>query len=164
MNAFRHTLWQATIANELGWEIAKEIGDAHENNPFAHEGFNPERDFFGNLSQADQVADLLNNEIGRAIGSNLKDKNMQELALTILHYYHNWGLWKAEPIVVKGELLGNYKLVKEKLNKSQYNHAISVLNSLHPNGNNSWEKYQKDNSAQESAKRDKIEMSITPKF
>jgi RHS repeat-associated protein len=164
VNAFRHTLWQATIANELGWGIAKEIGDAHENDPFAHEGFNPERDLFKNLSQADQTADLLNNEIGRAIGSNLKSHNMQELSITILEYYHDWGLWKAEAINGQNEASKSYRLVKEKLGENQYYEAKSILKTLHPNGNNSFENYQKEKAAQESAKSDRVEMYISPKF
>ena len=74
--AFRHALWQASIASEFGSEIAAEAGYTHEENPYVDltnrkfnkysTSRNPKSD--PNLTDADQTADLLNNQIGRKIG------------------------------------------------------------------------------------------------
>lgn len=68
--AFRHALWQATIASVFGEEIAKEAGDAHEYNP----NKNIELSTFDNIIEADQIADLKKNIIGRTIGTDFPIK------------------------------------------------------------------------------------------
>src|SRR6267154_5753453 len=68
VNAFRHVIWQATIASKFGSAIATEVGNAHEENI-------PDRVRGGTFrgpdasAQADTVADLLNNRIGQNIAS-----------------------------------------------------------------------------------------------
>ena len=60
-NAFRHALWQATIANRYGNSIATQVGNAHEDNPWALSNI---KTTFSTLKEADQTIDLLNNRVG----------------------------------------------------------------------------------------------------
>ena len=73
--AFRHTLWQATITSEYGESIAKQVGNAHEDNPFV----NLSNRTFSNVDDADRTVDLLNNIIGRDIGKKKSWNGHEEI-------------------------------------------------------------------------------------
>src|SRR5262249_299822 len=94
VNAFRHVQWQASITAAYGADAAKEAGDAHETNPAADLS---KREFAGPaaLAQADQTIDLLNNQIGRAIGDANPDATQLGTANAVLDYFHNQGLYTA---------------------------------------------------------------------
>lgn len=66
VNAVRHALWSATIASKYGYKISKEATDSHEDN------LNLTGSVFNESILADCRVDILNNEIGRIIGSNRK--------------------------------------------------------------------------------------------
>ena len=89
--AFRHTLWQATITPKFGSRVALEAGNAHEKDPFTYLSVRT----FSSLDDADQTVDLLNNQIGRRIGSLNKNVNMKDLALQVLEEFKNNGLYTA---------------------------------------------------------------------
>jgi hypothetical protein len=93
VNAFRHTLWQATIANRYGNSIAAQVGNAHEENPWA---LNSNQSSFSTLDEADQAIDLLNNRIGRSLGPTLpQGTGMATMANVVLDTYYKTGLWSA---------------------------------------------------------------------
>ena len=68
------------------------------------------------MSNADQTADLLNNQIGRIIGTNNPKKHTNELALLILEEFRNNGLYVAEK---DEDEVWNVK--KRKLSEDKYN-------------------------------------------
>ena len=123
--AFRHTLWQATITDRYGTDIAKQIGNAHESNPFVDLSIRT----FSNLSEADQTVDLLNNITGRNIGMQSTSKGMKQLALRILDEFKEKGLYTA----IKDKN-GNYNVVRTKLSEEKYNKLRQVFNGLTQNG------------------------------
>ncbi len=130
VNAFRHTLWQSSITVNYGDKIAKEIGNAHEENPFVDLS---KRTFVGKnaLSQADQTADMLNNEIGRNIGKANPKANMKELALKTLEYQYKVGLYTA----VAGDN-GVINVKQTKISEEQYNAGVETINGLNNMGYN----------------------------
>ncbi len=122
--AFRHTLWQAQISSEFGSDIAKQVGDAHEDNP----NIDLNQTFFPNLGDADKSVDLHNNIIGRAIGENNKGAKMNENAKDVLSVYMNEGLYQAQKVK------GGYKVKRVKLNPSKGKQLMNILNQLDNNG------------------------------
>jgi len=122
--AFRHTLWQAQITSEFGSDIAKQVGDAHEDNPI----IDMNQTFFTNINDADKSVDLHNNIIGRAIGENNKGAKMDKNAISVLKVYMKEGLYQAKKIK------GGYKVERVKLNSSKGKMLMSILNQLDENG------------------------------
>ena len=122
--AFRHTLWQAQITSEYGSDIAKQVGDAHEDNPYIDMG----QTFFANINDADKSVDLHNNIIGRAIGENNKGAKMDKNAISVLKVYMKEGLYQAKKIK------GGYKVERVKLNSSKGKKLMNILNQLDENG------------------------------
>ncbi|WP_051408353.1 RHS repeat domain-containing protein [Sediminibacterium sp. C3] len=131
VNAFRHVLWQATITKEFGGDIANQIGKAHEDNPNAIDGnsISPFTQRFSSLGKADESIDLLNNVIGREIGSKNKELGMRDMALTVLEAFHTDGFYSAE----KGKD-GSWKIVKGKISDEQYNALKTVFQKLNKDG------------------------------
>ncbi|MCG2611792.1 RHS repeat-associated core domain-containing protein [Flavobacterium sp. SM15] len=125
INAFRHTLWQATITKEFGESTAKQAGNTHEDNPFA----NLKQTSFKSLSEADQTVDLLNNQIGRQIGNDNPDATMKELSIETLNYFNDNGLYTANK-----QKDGTYSISQTKLTSEQYSDALNTLNSTNQNG------------------------------
>ena len=150
VNGFRHVLWQAAITQEFGSITAKELGNAHEANPLAINGSNLQTEFSGDgaLAKADETIDLLNNQIGRAIGEANPNANMQQLALATLDYSYTNGINVAKPITNdKGEVTG-YKVTQSKLGTAQYNNAKNVIKGLNGDGFTPTEKKHRDAEAQ----------------
>jgi len=141
VNAFRHVLWQATIAKEFGESIAKQIGHAHEENPFAIGGNNIDFTFPTSL-KADETIDLLNNITGRDIALGNPSANMQELSIEILEFFHDIGFWTS-----RENTDGTYNIIKTKITDDQYDNALEILNSLNDNGYTSDEQSARDNAA-----------------
>ena len=133
VNAFRHTLWQATITSRFGSEVATEIGNAHEENPYSVEVISEKYGInyvqFATLSLADEAADLLNNIAGRSLGTGIKNYTMKEMAQNVLDYYYNIGLWTS----VKMDN-GNYEVRKLKLSRTKYDNAVLLLSEMDGNG------------------------------
>ena len=122
--AFRHTLWQASITSEFDATTALEAGNAHEANPDVDLGIRT----FNNLSEADQTVDLLNNQIGRRIGESNKNKNMKQLALSVLSEFRQNGLYTA---VQKGK---QWIVSKTRLSKEKYDKLSKIYNGLDSRG------------------------------
>ena len=139
-NAFRHGLWQSTITNKFGESVAKQVGNAHEDNPFT----DISQRGFESLSEVDQTIDLLNNQIGRAIGKANPKASMQELALKTLDYFKENGLYTA----TKGED-GKYSISLTKLTDEQYEKAKGLLNSTNNNGFTPKQQQKRDDEAKE---------------
>ena len=125
INAFRHTLWQASITEKFGAGIAKEAGNTHEENPTA----NLSQTSFKTLSEADQTIDLLNNQIGRDIGKANPDASMQQLAIETLNYFNDNGLYTATK-----QKDGTYSVNQTKLTPEQYSSALKTLTTTNQNG------------------------------
>lgn len=88
-NAIRHVIWQAAITSKYGAEVARDAGDAHETRPYFDVGIR----VYDNSSDADMATDLLNNKIGRQIGTKYKNKNTKEIALKVLEEFWRNGLY-----------------------------------------------------------------------
>jgi hypothetical protein len=147
VNAFRHTLWQATITDKFGGDIAKQVGDAHEDNPSVNLNI---RTFTGKnaLSQADQTIDLLNNNIGREIGKDNPGATMQELATKTLDAFHNEGLYTA---TINKD--GSITVTKTKLSDEQYKQGTETLKNLNNSGFTPDQQKQRDQEAQRQAEQ-----------
>ncbi len=122
--AFRHVLWQAAVTSEFGRSVAKQAGNAHETNPF----INLNERNFANLDDADQVVDLLNNMIGRDIGSTNKEVNMKDLANIVLDEFVNNGFYVAI------QTRSGYKVTKTKLAFEKYDQLKRIFSGLNTSG------------------------------
>lgn len=109
--AFRHTIWQAKIASKYGKGIAKQVGNAHEDNPRV----NLYQRSFGDIDEADQTVDLLNNMIGRRIGETCRTGSMRDMAFMILDEFRYNGLYTAEP-----DERGIWHVKKRRLSQEKY--------------------------------------------
>lgn len=129
--AFRHVLWQATIASRFGSLIAKEVGDAHEENPDAPTGASVD----AVLSRVDERVDLSNNIIGRKIGEENSNLGMKDLAMLVLETFKTDGLYTAtkRSFGTSGEGEG-YAIGKTKLTDAQYEKLKELLSKLNNNG------------------------------
>jgi len=166
VNGFRHVLWQAAITKEFGTHIAKELGYAHEANPFAISGSNLKTEFTGKgaLAKADETVDLLNNQIGRSIGEANPGANMQQLAMATIEYYYSNGIYVANPITNdKGEITG-YSVTQSKLTKEQYEKAKEVIMGLNAYGFTQAEEAAQRKAAQEWAEKEIQKIKREPKF
>jgi RHS repeat-associated protein len=137
-NAFRHTLWSATIANEYGAGTAQQIGNAHEGIPIGAQE-NAHVDFSAaapdNMMAADDVVDFLNNEIGREIAEGLGENASQvDVAREVLKVQKDEGLWTAT------ETEEGTSISRTKISEKQYNTALKTLVTLDKNGMNTADK------------------------
>ncbi|MES0492064.1 MAG: hypothetical protein ABUK01_18900 [Leptospirales bacterium] len=124
-NAYRHTLWQATITKEFNSVVAIAYGNLHESN--TKNSINLKK--IKGIDEADRNVDLLNNITGRQIGRENSDLTDRELAFKVLDYFKNEGLYTAEK-----NKDGTYRVVKTKLTQKQYDKAIRALKRTDENG------------------------------
>jgi filamentous hemagglutinin len=124
-NAFRHALWQALITKDFGTEIAQQAGSAHESiiSPSSTTGR------YSTLSQADEIVDQRNNEIGRYLASTTKSISNVSLARQLLEIQYTQGLYVAVPSVI-----GGYTVNRQTLSPEAYNRALNILNTLDRTG------------------------------
>lgn len=125
-NAYRHTLWQSIITRDFDSEIAQLAGYSHEDGT----RFDLTKRFFGNIDNADAIADLLNNIIGRRIGSENKNANNKMLAKLVAKEFHENGLWTVK------EVDGMYELEKTRLTQEQYDSMLKTIEQKGENGLN----------------------------
>jgi hypothetical protein len=129
-NAFRHALWSSAITSEFGAETAQDLTNAHEGVGIAAtSAIDFTRAFEGNLDLADNIVDLLNNEIGREIGLNNEGANMLELADQVLEVFSSEGLWVAQE-----NKDGSITITRSKISAEQANNARNAANALDQNG------------------------------
>lgn len=140
--AFRHALWQSSITSEFGSKTAKEAGNAHEENPFANLSVRS----FKNLADADQTVDLLNNIIGRSIGSANSGASMDVLANLVLDEFKNNGLYTATK-----DKDGNWNISKTKLSSEKYGQLQEIFKGLNGNGRTATEQKVIDDKAKKDA-------------
>lgn len=146
VNAFRHALWQATIASRYGGDIAKQAGDVHEVNP----NVDLSQRSFKTLDEADQTIDLNNNVIGRQIAAQNPNASMKELALKTLEVFHTDGLY-----TVNGkDPQGNVTIDRTKISDAQYNEMKALINGVDNDGFTPQQRAQHD--------RDAIPLPVVP--
>lgn len=138
VNAFRHTLWQATITSEFGGDIAKEVGFAHEDNPNSNWSVNYNEKSFKTLAAADERIDLTNNVTGRDIGAANKGMGMRDLALKVLDVFKKDGLMTATR-----QADGTFKMTKTKITDAQYKALQNVFKNLDNSGYTAAEQEQR---------------------
>lgn len=109
--ALRHVMWQADITSKHSSDIARKAGLCHEINYKP----NPDQRFFSNLDDADSTADLLNNEIGRANGTNYKYLTSEEQMLRALWVARTNGLFR-----VRKTPWGQYEVYRETMDDDTY--------------------------------------------
>ena len=126
-NAYRHVLWQAMITSEFSEEIATQIGNVHEDDAMV----NLDERLFKTVSEADQTIDLLNNEIGRAIGKRNPGCSKNDLAKEVLKEFKNSGFYVAEQCKD-----GKYFVYKKRISEYKYNEGIKLIDTKGENGLN----------------------------
>lgn len=80
-------------------------------------------------NDADTMADLLNNNIGREIAANNKGLSNKQYAEIVLKEYKNNGLW-----IVTGNAKEGYSVQKSTLAHEQYDRALQVVKTRGNNG------------------------------
>ena len=130
LNATRHTLWSALCTKNVGEDMAKLATDSHETHTKNVDW--SQRDFKEDeIYKADHLIDLMNNQIGREIGEKNKDLSNTEIAIKVLDYYKDHGLWEAK----KNEN-GSYSIAKTKLNQSDYDKSVKEISNKGEDGLN----------------------------
>jgi len=128
VNAMRHTVWQATMTSRFGADVATQAGNAHEDNPNVDLSV---RTFTGRgaLDAADQTTDLLNNQIGRAIGNANPGASLLDIAGKALDYFHTNGLYTASTGAD-----GTVTVSQTKISDAEYSAARDRLQHMDQNG------------------------------
>ena len=121
----RHTIWQAVLASQYNPQVAYDAAMSHETRPYT----NIDRRSFANEADADMVTDLLNNEIGRRIGTNNKRLGRKGIALIALREFWQNGLFTYE----KGSD-GMWHVVKRRISDDVYNAMYNKFIGLDDNG------------------------------
>ena len=120
-NGYRHALWQAIISSELGEKTALAAGNAHESEFFSPDIFNTS---YKALGAADEVADQLNNAIGRDIATKNPKLTNIEYAKEVLKTFHERGLYQ----VTKNNQ--TFNVTYKVLNEPNYNKAMGNFSSM----------------------------------
>ena len=123
--AFRHTIWQAKIASKHDKSIAKQVGNAHEDNPRV----NLYQRSFRDIEDADQTVDMLNNMIGRRIGETCQTGSMRDMAFMVLDEFRYNGLYTAEP-----DERGIWHVKKRRLSQEKYDILKEHFSRVDENG------------------------------
>ena len=126
-NAYRHALWQAMLTRDFGPKQAFRIGNAHEN--AVPKDLNQR--IFEDMSKADRMVDILNNMIGRSIGSENKLLDNKEMAKKILKVFRDSGLW-----LVEQKDANTFIIKKEKLSSEKFEAGMVILDKKGNNGLN----------------------------
>ena len=135
VSAFRHALWQATIANRYGNQIAAEVGNAHEYPRDLWVAYTDETTF-NSIQAADDKVDLLNNRQGRSIAGTLpKNAGMRDVAGAVLESYYKVGLWTATQ-----NKSGNWEINQTRLSNIKYQQMKAAL--ANKDNNAEWIKKQ----------------------
>lgn len=131
-NAFRHALWSATINNEFGEDIGERATNVHEGVGYGQKAcvdFSIEQDI-SDLQHADEIVDLLNNEIGQQVAGKFNEGASQiEIAKEVLKVQRKEGLYVA---TLNDD--GNYTISRERTSFKQYSEAINKLETLDDKG------------------------------
>jgi len=120
-NAIRHTIWIGILTSSFGSEEAMRIGHNHED-------ITPDTSLrvFDDKSEADTVADLLNNVIGETLGE--KGAKSIDIAIKTINTLYNEGLWVVE------RNNNQYIVTRVSISEEQYKAALDELYKLDQNG------------------------------
>lgn len=139
---------------------AKQVGAAHEINPFAINSKATTKFSGPNaLFDADETIDLLNNKIGRKIGNANPTAGMKDLALQTLKYFHEKGLYVAtyKTEVKDGkEVVITAEVIQRKLTAEEYKEALETFNQSNENGYTPEQQKERDKELKEEAELRKI--------
>ncbi|MDR1198761.1 MAG: hypothetical protein LBK94_07070 [Prevotellaceae bacterium] len=151
VNAFRHVLWQSYITNKYGYEMALQVGNVHEDNPDT----NLMQRRVSSIKKADQIIDLLNNEIGRSIGGATGKKTvMNTLAVMVLDAFYEDGFYTArEEKNADGQV--SYYIDRTTITDEQYRQLKELYGKLNEYGRTAEEQKKKDEKDKED--REKLE-------
>lgn len=144
-NALRHVIWSSSIRSQFDGGISKRATNAHEGVGIAEsQSVDFTKDFNGKgaegLDLADHIVDVLNNEIGFALGEANPDATHGELAGIALNEFKENGLWTATKD--KG---GNITISRTKLSDKEYKAASNHFKKLNENGFTKEEQKEIDN-------------------
>jgi hypothetical protein len=132
-NAFRHAFGQAVITSNYGRRRAVEAGYAHEDNPTidtSRRSFSLSPSPGNALFEADTVADLLNNEIGRRVAERLgPGASNLDLARAVLREFREGGLY-----VATFDVPGVVRLSRQPLTQQEFDQMMTLLKTLKDNG------------------------------
>ena len=124
--AYRHATWQALIASDHGSKDAKWVGDIHEGKAVNVSNKNNILGIVG----ADNVADELNNQIGREYGEKNKGADARDIALGMLDIFKKEGLYQ----VKRGTGENRFNVVRTKLDDQKYTSLRNRFNGLSNDG------------------------------
>ena len=132
-NAVRHGVWQAMITQKFDSDIAAAAGFAHEGFTVPEvgvtsEGYTVSGTSKEKLSEADGMADLLNNIIGQTIGENNPEETNVGLTKLVLDEFKENGMWTVT------ETQSCYTITKTKITDEQHKKAIKNVQTLRENG------------------------------
>lgn len=119
--AMRHALWQATLSSIWNDNIARRIGNAHEDGL----DYDVSVRRYNNLIDADRTVDLLNNIEGRRIARTYKTYNPKKMALCVLEEFRKNGLY----IAVQGAD-GHWHIERRKLDDEKYNRMLQEYQKM----------------------------------
>ncbi len=136
INTVRHTLQSAIMTVKFGRDLSRKIANTHEDDAGLDHNQNWDRAPFGNLDDADQLADKLNNKIGRDLGGMYSgtDPSQKELAAQVLTKFFIDGLWTVNVVVNKKTKVQTYVVTKTKLSEDEFKKAMAILFYLDNNG------------------------------
>lgn len=132
VNALRHALLQASITAEFGADMALKVEQAHELDPDALAAIaDPKRVVLTGenaLLKADELVDLLNDQIGRKLGAANPGASAKELAGKLLEQFKHEGLW------VVHQTSSGYGLQQTTLTAKEYETARKALRHRNEDG------------------------------
>jgi hypothetical protein len=128
--AFRHALWSASITSEYGKDVAADITNAHEGiKTGEHSQIDFSKAFSGDMNLADNIVDLLNNEVGQSIGEKNSGQDSKSLANAVINVFQNEGLWTAT-----SNEDGSITISRTKISSDQADAARKRVSGLDGNG------------------------------
>lgn len=133
-NALRHAIWSSSIRSKYDGGISKRATNAHEGVGIGEsQSVDFTKSFDGKgaegLNLADHIVDVLNNEIGFALGEANPDATPGALAGIALKEFRENGLWTA--VMDKD---GSVTISRVKLTNKEYNAASNHFKTLNENG------------------------------
>ncbi len=150
-NAFRHALGQALATAWYGRARATEAGFAHEDHPESDTSqrvFTDKDNPIAALHQADTVADLLNNEIGRRIAERTPTEDAKKLVVATLGEFYEKGLYTAEFLGP-----GLVRVRREAVGLEQFSRSMELIDKLDSGGLTQEEEEERERKLREKLRQ-----------
>jgi len=137
VNALRHVIWQGMITLHFGEVISTAAGMAHEDDEniellAKHKAKKGEVSYV-EIDEADSIADLLNNELGRALGKELSERkrttSAKDVSRAAVGQFFTSGFY-----VVHQNEDGTYSVKRKRASRESLNKAMKNLQFLFHNG------------------------------